>query len=50
VLQVILHTGIEHPDLFWILVSSALAFGAGVAVEKYTSRATPRGDSVAETE
>lgn len=49
-LEVVLHTGIEHPNLLWILASSALAFGAGVTVGKYTANSKPNTESVVETE
>lgn len=49
-LEVVLHTGIEHPNLLWILVSSAVAFAAGVTVGKYTDGSEPRAESATETE
>ena len=37
-IDTVLHTGSEHPDLLWILVPSFLAFLAGLGVIAYTDR------------
>lgn len=34
--EILLHVGIEHPNLLWVLVPSLLAFAAGVGVGMYT--------------
>ena len=45
-----LHTGIGHPNLLWIALSSLLSFGAGVAVERYGDESTRSTEPVVETE
>ena len=45
-----LHTGIGHPNLLWIALSSLLSFGAGVAVERYRDDTRPNTEPVVETE
>ena len=37
-IDTILHTGLEHPDLAWILGPSLLAFLAGVSLGTYADR------------
>jgi len=37
-IDAILHTGLEHPDLAWILGPSLLAFLAGVGLGTYADR------------
>jgi hypothetical protein len=31
----LLHTGVEHPDLLWILAAAVLAFAIGITVGGY---------------
>lgn len=31
-LDVLLHTGTEHPDMLWVAVPSILSFAAGVGI------------------
>ncbi|WP_164471163.1 hypothetical protein [Halorubrum sp. CSM-61] len=31
-LDIVLHTGLEHPDIWWIVVPSLLTFLAGVGI------------------
>lgn len=33
--DVVLHTGLEHPSLAWILVPTILAFFGGLLIGKY---------------
>lgn len=49
-LEMVLHTGIEHPNLLWILASSVIAFAAGVTVGKYTDNSTPEKQGTVEVE
>lgn len=49
-LDAALHTGIEHPNLLWIVVSSLLSFGAGIAVGMYSDDSPQTDGSVADTE
>ena len=37
-LDAVLHTGFEHPDLLWILVPSLPSFGAGLGAGAYSDR------------
>ena len=37
-LETVLHTGTEHPDLLWILVPSFLTFVAGLGISAYSDR------------
>lgn len=49
----LLHTGVEHPDLWWILVPSVLSFLAGLGLgtfsdsvrDTFRSRGSVREDS-----
>ncbi|RKD88125.1 hypothetical protein [Halopiger aswanensis] len=51
-LDAVLHTGSEHPDLLWILVPSFLSFIAGLSLRTYADRlrrwARPDGDTAAD--
>ncbi|WP_336325462.1 hypothetical protein [Halovenus sp. HT40] len=49
-LDATLHTGIEHPNLLWIGLSSLLSFGAGVAVERYRDDSTYSTEPTVDTE
>ena len=37
----ILHAGVEHPSLFWVVVPSLLSFVAGIGVGSYLGRSEP---------
>jgi len=37
-IDTVLHTGSEHPDLLWILVPAFLSFVAGLGVITYADR------------
>lgn len=37
-IDILLHTGSEHPDLLWILIPSILSFIAGLGVLAYADR------------
>lgn len=37
-LEVLLHTGVQHPDLLWILVPSFLSFVAGLGLGSVSDR------------
>ncbi|WP_226481458.1 hypothetical protein [Natrinema amylolyticum] len=37
-LDTLLHTGAQHPDLLWILVPSFLSFVAGLGIASYSDR------------
>ena len=37
-LEVPLHTGVEHPNLLWILVASFLSFVAGLGLGSFSDR------------
>ncbi|WP_222919735.1 hypothetical protein [Natrinema sp. SYSU A 869] len=41
-LNTLLHTGAQHPDLLWILVPSFLSFVAGLGVASYSDRLRER--------
>ncbi|WP_195892454.1 hypothetical protein [Halopiger goleimassiliensis] len=45
-LETVLHTGSEHPDLLWILVPSFASLLAGIGIGAYSDRVrewiTPR--------
>lgn len=49
-LDVALHTGIGHPNLLWIGISSLMSFGVGVAVGAYTDESTPEPEPTVDTE
>lgn len=34
--DIVLHTGVEHPDIWWVVVPSLLAFLAGIGVKSMT--------------
>lgn len=36
--DLVLHTGLEHPNLLWIVVASSLSFLAGLGVGGYLKR------------
>ncbi len=37
-LSALLHTGYEHPSLWWVVIPSMLSFLAGLAIGSYTDR------------
>ena len=40
-MEILLHTGHEHPELLWIAVSAVAAFALGVGVGAYGSGIGP---------
>lgn len=34
-IDLLLHTGAEHPDLLWVVVPSLLTFAAGIGIGRY---------------
>lgn len=49
-LDATLHTGIEHPNLIWIGVSSLLSFGVGVLVGKHSDSTTSNTEQAVNAE
>lgn len=40
-LDIVLHTGLEHPDIWWIVVPSLLTFLAGIGIGSVTGNEVP---------
>jgi hypothetical protein len=50
-METLLHTGIGHPNLLWILIAALVSFSLGMALgasihDSDSSESTPRDDSV----
>lgn len=41
-LDALLHAGVQHPDLGWILIPSLLAFAAGLVLAALSGRSVPK--------
>jgi hypothetical protein len=48
-LDLLLHTGIDHPNILWIVVPALLSFVAGVGLGRLTS-GEPRPDETSTAE
>ena len=44
-LDVALHTGIEHPNVWWIVVPALLSFLAGALLGRYSDRLRSQPDT-----
>lgn len=38
--DIVLHTGVEHPDIWWVVVPSLLTFLAGIGIKSVTGTET----------
>ena len=49
-LNAVLHTGIEHPDLLWVVVPCILTFAGGVAIGLRAKELETERDRIADTD
>lgn len=44
-MDVILHTGVEHPNLLWIIAAAVISFAAGTGFGAYLLKPRLRSDA-----
>lgn len=47
--DIVLHTGTEHPDLWWAVIPSLLSFVIGLGLGSYSDRFRNRANSQTES-